>query len=171
LLTALAKQSPGELQICFLILTSHSDKTIGYAGISKAHELVRSEFADVKKLLEAVHSTSTTNLRSFLGQTPVHFAATTDHQNTVVYITALSTARFELDAQDLYGITPLMYAAGTNNPRAVTALLEAGADINRRDKYKNWTFLDYAISRTPPFPDNPNSGHQCIFPSFDHVHL
>jgi ankyrin repeat protein len=42
----------------------------------------------------------------------------------------------DVNAQDKYGWTPLMYAAGFNpNPEVIATLLKAGADIEARDKY------------------------------------
>ena len=49
------------------------------------------------------------------------------------------------NARDKDGLTPLMYAAGYNlNPHVVATLLNAGADINARDRYNDLTPLMYA---------------------------
>ena len=56
-------------------------------------------------------------------------------------------------AQDDRGITPLGVAVGFNRVKAVTALLEAHADVERTDRQGN-TPLHYAAGR-PPFHKGP----------------
>lgn len=46
-----------------------------------------------------------------------------------------------------YGITPLMWAARAGAVRAMTALLDAGADVNARDTNNRWTPLLHAIHK------------------------
>ncbi|KLU84872.1 hypothetical protein MAPG_03906 [Magnaporthiopsis poae ATCC 64411] len=127
------------------LLTSLANRNPGYGGMTKAHELVQKESTSINELLEAVNSSAGTALTNFLGQTPLHFAASTEHNSTRVYIKALVAAGLDIDSGDIRGITPLMYAAGTNSTDAFVTLLEAGADVTRCDHSHNQTFLDYAL--------------------------
>ncbi|TFG58603.1 MAG: hypothetical protein E4H36_15220 [Spirochaetales bacterium] len=49
-------------------------------------------------------------------------------------ITILLKAGANMDHQDYYGATALMYAAGSSNPEVFTILLSAGADGTLKDK-------------------------------------
>jgi ankyrin repeat protein len=49
------------------------------------------------------------------------------------------------DEADEYGITPLMWAARAGALGAMTALIDAGADVNARDTHNRWTPLLHAI--------------------------
>ena len=63
-------------------------------------------------------------------------------------LSVLSTA--DANGEDIYGQTPLMYAAtGNEDPEVITALVNAGADVNATS-LAGWTPLMYAVR------DNPN---------------
>jgi len=79
---------------------------------------------------------------NFLGQTPLHLAVARPQ-----YVQTLLEARHDLNAQDKHGITPLMYAAAQNQTDVVISLINAGADIGRRDTLRKRSFLDYALAR------------------------
>ena len=65
-------------------------------------------------------------------------------------IQATINAGFEVNAQDQYGQTPLMYAAaGNTDPDAVSVLVNAGANVNTSTP-AGWTALMFAAR------DNPN---------------
>lgn len=65
-------------------------------------------------------------------------------------IQATINAGFNVNAQDQYGQTPLMYAAaGNTNPDAVSVLVNAGANVNASTP-AGWTALMFAAR------DNPN---------------
>ncbi len=65
-------------------------------------------------------------------------------------IQATINAGFNVNAQDQYGQTPLMYAAaGNTNPDAVSLLVNAGANVNASTP-AGWTALMFAAR------DNPN---------------
>ncbi len=54
------------------------------------------------------------------------------------------TSKVNTDAPDEDGVTPLMLAAKEGNDWVVRTLLQAGADVNARDK-DGWTALMYAV--------------------------
>ncbi|RKL38450.1 hypothetical protein BFJ72_g7261 [Fusarium proliferatum] len=77
--------------------------------------------------------------RNALGQTPLHLAISKPD-----YLRILINAKYDLDARDNYGITPLMYAAATNQEEAVMMLIEADSDLNATDFNWNRNFIYYA---------------------------
>ncbi|KAJ4050628.1 hypothetical protein NW758_004831 [Fusarium oxysporum] len=77
--------------------------------------------------------------RNAFGQTPLHLAISKSD-----YLRILIDAGYDLDARDNYGITPLMYAAATNQEEAVMMLIEADSDLNATDFKWNRNFMFYA---------------------------
>ena len=77
-----------------------------------------------------------------IGWTPLHFAAKNERGLDVLTILIAATAE-TTDQPDMGGTSPLMVAAASNNPKAVTALLKAGADPRRTDDTGR-NSLDYA---------------------------
>ncbi|SCO00523.1 uncharacterized protein FFB20_11240 [Fusarium fujikuroi] len=77
--------------------------------------------------------------RNALGQTTLHLAISKPD-----YLRILINAKCDLDARDNYGITPLMYAAATNQEEAVMMLIEADSDLNATDFNWNRNFIHYA---------------------------
>ncbi|KAG7000879.1 Lipase 3 [Fusarium oxysporum f. sp. conglutinans] len=77
--------------------------------------------------------------RNAFGQTPLHLAISKSD-----YLRILIDAGYDLDAGDNYGITPLMYAAATNQEEAVMMLIEADSDLNATDFKWNRNFMFYA---------------------------
>lgn len=128
------------------LLETLAKESPGYGGITPAHEIVLKKSFGVAKLLEAIRSNKGLPAKDFLGRTPLHFAASTNHGNTKNYIKTLLSTGQDIDAEDNHGITPLMYAAAMDSTAAVVALLEAGATITR-DHLRGRTFLEYAIAR------------------------
>jgi ankyrin repeat protein len=53
--------------------------------------------------------------------------------------------RHGVDERDDHGLTPLMWAAREGAVRAITALLDAGANVEARDARHEWTALQHAI--------------------------
>ena len=67
--------------------------------------------------------------------TPLMFAAAVDNPEVVQ---ALVAAGADLEARDVVGGTPLMFAAGSNaNPEVVQALLDTGADATAKNDAGN----------------------------------
>jgi ankyrin repeat protein len=80
--------------------------------------------------------------KDFLGQTPIHLATSNSS-----HLLTLASAGHKLDAEDNYGITPLMYAAVAKQEKSVIALLELGANPLLQDSLERQTFMDYAAIR------------------------
>ncbi|EGU72957.1 hypothetical protein FOXB_16545 [Fusarium oxysporum f. sp. conglutinans Fo5176] len=107
-------------------------------------------FAEMSPLHEAVLFDSLESVRKWtsrlkkdernaFGQTPLHLAISKSD-----YLRILIDAGYDLDAGDNYGITPLMYAAATNQEEAVMMLIEADSDLNATDFKWNRNFMFYA---------------------------
>ncbi|KAM5522492.1 hypothetical protein FOXYSP1_16383 [Fusarium oxysporum f. sp. phaseoli] len=107
-------------------------------------------FAEMSPLHEAVLFDSLESVRKWtsrlkkdernaFGQTPLHLAISKSD-----YLRILIDAGYDLDARDNYGITPLMYAAATNQEEAVMMLIEADSDLNATDFKWNRNFMFYA---------------------------
>nr|RBQ95911.1 hypothetical protein FVER53263_08453 [Fusarium verticillioides] len=107
-----------------------------FAEMSALHEAVLFESPDsVQKWILRFEK----DQRNALGQTPLHLATMSpDHLRILI------DAGYDLDARDNYGITPLMYAAATNQEEAVMMLIEAGSDLNATDFNWNRNFMYYA---------------------------
>lgn len=74
--------------------------------------------------------------------TPLHRAAAS---GSLEMIHALLKAGADVNARDIRGVTPLIFAVATDysSPRVIQALLQNGADVNARDKTGE-TALDWA---------------------------
>jgi ankyrin repeat protein len=108
----------------------------GFAEMSALHEAVLFESPDsVQKWILRFEK----DQRNALGQTPLHLATSSPN-----HLRILIDAGYDLDARDNYGITPLMYAAATNQEEAVIMLIEAGSDLNATDFNWNRNFMYYA---------------------------
>lgn len=109
----------------------------GFAGVTQLQEHILtgktlgSEFVNQKELLSAVN---------FLGQSPLHLAV--GKMDTVVKLVELG---HDLNALDIWGITPLMYAAATGFEDVTVHLLLVGANPGLQETRFNRTFLEYAI--------------------------
>lgn len=79
---------------------------------------------------------------NFLGQTPLHLAIT---QSSVV--SALLYAGHPLDDVDIFGLTPLMYAAGLGEINSAKQLISAGADLSIQGGRFQRDFIEYAFAR------------------------
>ena len=111
----------------------------GFAGTTPLHEAV---LLGSLELVNKWIPRSDKDERNFLGQTPIHLAISNSR-----YLRALINAGHDLDAVDNYGITPLMYAAATNQEECLRVLLEAGANPFIRDRRNERTFMQYAALR------------------------
>lgn len=53
----------------------------------------------------------------------------------------------KVDQREERGLTPLMWAARTDSIRAISVLIDAGADLNARDTFNHWTPLMHAVHK------------------------
>ncbi len=60
------------------------------------------------------------------------------------FLESLLARGLDPNARDMYGASPLMYAASEGQSDVVRLLLESGADPNLTDEYFGWTALMYA---------------------------
>lgn len=79
---------------------------------------------------------------NFLGQTPLHLAVV---QSSVVL--GLLEADHSVDAVDIFGLTPLMYAAGLGQTESAKRLISAGADVTTQGGRFQRDFIAYAFAR------------------------
>jgi ankyrin repeat protein len=108
----------------------------GFAGMTPLHEaILLGSLESVNKWIPC----SDKDERNFLGQTPIHLAISNSR-----HLRALINAGHDLNSVDNYGITPLMYAAATNQEECLRVLLEAGANPFIRDTRYQRTFMQYA---------------------------
>lgn len=78
---------------------------------------------------------SNINLKSGeLNTTPMHRAASNPQEITIEPLKYLIEKGADIDVQDIDGNTPLFVAYGTGNTEAVRVLINAGADINIKNK-------------------------------------
>jgi hypothetical protein len=94
----------------------------------------------VRKLIQQSHPLE--DNVNFLGQTPLHIAIRNPSR-----LKALLDAGHDINVRDKNGITPLMYAAATNRPIAVSILIRRGADLFMHDDLENFDFITYAAVR------------------------
>lgn len=73
---------------------------------------------------------------------PIFKAILNDRPKTLKELVKMGAS---LNDTDIYGRTPLMYAIIHKKQDMVETLINAGADMNIKDKKSNWTALDYAI--------------------------
>lgn len=78
--------------------------------------------------------------RNFLGQSALHHAILRPK-----HLRQLIPHYETVDLPDKWGITPLMYAATYDKVESVLLLLDAGADLSRRDELWRRNFLDFAL--------------------------
>ncbi|WKT50771.1 hypothetical protein QSH57_015741 [Fusarium oxysporum f. sp. vasinfectum] len=111
-------------------------RLLWFAEMSPLHEAVLFDSLDsVRKWTSRLKKDE----RNAFGQTPLHLAISKSD-----YLRILIDAGYDLDARDNYGITPLMYAAATNQEEAVMMLIEADSDLNATDFKWNRNFMFYA---------------------------
>jgi ankyrin repeat protein len=66
-------------------------------------------------------------------------------RNDLDAVRTLMAARHALDERDDNGLTPLMWAAREGAVAVLTALLDAGANVDARDARHEWTALQHAV--------------------------
>ncbi|KAF8852013.1 ankyrin [Acephala macrosclerotiorum] len=112
-----------------------------FGGTAPLHQAIwHGSMKAVRKLIQKSHPLE--DNVNFLGQTPLHIAI---HRPS--RLKALLDAGHDINVRDKNGITPLMYAAATNRPIAVSILIRRGADLFVRDYLKNFDFIAYAAVR------------------------
>jgi ankyrin repeat protein len=77
-----------------------------------------------------LHYNADVSAKTLVGQTALHFAASTSHSARIIQI--LVKAGADTEARDRHGMTALMLAASftTDRPRLVKTLIQNGSDIN-----------------------------------------
>ena len=73
----------------------------------------------------------------------VHIAAINNQEHALKLL--INTYGMNIDETDMYGATSLHNAASSNNIAAIILLLDNGAYINARERYNNFTPLQWAI--------------------------
>ncbi|KAF4822461.1 Ankyrin repeat, PH and SEC7 domain containing protein secG [Colletotrichum siamense] len=111
----------------------------GFAGMTPLHEAVLfGSPQSVKTWIER----SKKDEKNFLGQTPLHLAV-----YKAEHLTALLESGHNVNAVDNYGITPLMYAAATDQEDALFILINAHANLKAVDSRYQRNFFGYAVAR------------------------
>ena len=96
------------------------------------------------QIIDAVEKGANVNIRGGMGLTPLMAASANNNSNPEA-ITALIMAGALINAQDLDGSTPLIFAAKySTNPEVVKALHDLGADPNVKDNSGKMA-IDYMI--------------------------
>lgn len=112
----------------------------GFAGMTPLHEAVLfGPPEDVQRWA----ARSEKNERNSLGQTPLHLAVSKPH-----HLQAILNAGHNPDAVDGHGMTPLMYAAASDEIDAARILIRAGADPFVQHSALHFTFTQFAITRS-----------------------
>ncbi|KAF4856237.1 Serine/threonine-protein kinase TNNI3K [Colletotrichum siamense] len=111
----------------------------GFAGMTPLHEAV---LFGPPQAVKTWIQRSKKDEKNFLGQTPLHLAV-----YKAEHLTTLLESGHDVNAVDRYGITPLMYAAATDQEEALYILINAHADLQAVDSRYHRTFFDYAIVR------------------------
>ncbi|MBL8491975.1 MAG: ankyrin repeat domain-containing protein [Rhodocyclaceae bacterium] len=105
-------------------MATFSADMVSESSFKAVHEAARTGTrADIEHLLKA--NPAQRDMRSPLGSTPLHLAATNSDTGP---LQALLAAGADPNARDGEGATPLHMAAYGTNARAAKLLLEAGAD-------------------------------------------
>ena len=121
-------------------------------GVSEASEYLQ-QIIDMKtrqqelELLKAQEAANLENAREEMSERQAWLASATvfdlAREATVGELTAAVIGGVDVSVRDVYGQTPLMYAAGSNTADVVQVLIDAGANVNAQSG-ANWTALMYA---------------------------
>ena len=114
-----------------------ADKRTGFGGLTPLHQAVLQRSVQTASSLVS-RPTAAANEKNFLGQTPLHLAAP-----SLELISILCESGHDVDAQDKWGATPLIYAGALGNTEAVQFLIAHGANISITDS-EGEGFLGYA---------------------------
>jgi Ankyrin repeats (3 copies) len=96
------------------------------------------------KIAELLDQGANINEKNQFGDTPLHTAVNLGLEDVVAQL--LSNSKILCDAVDDKERTPLYCAVKKGNLKMVNLLIDAGADVNRQDKYK-WSPLHEAVSQ------------------------
>lgn len=114
-----------------------ADKRTGFGGLTPLHQAVLQRSVQTAPSLVS-RPTAAANEKNFLGQTPLHLAAP-----SLELISILCESGHDVDAQDKWGATPLIYAGALGNTEAVQFLIAHGANVSITDS-EGEGFLGYA---------------------------
>ena len=111
----------------------------GFAGMTPLHEAI---LAHDTTSFERWLTRAQPDERNSLGQTPLHLAVSRPQ-----FLNALIRKGHDANAVDKHGITPLMYAAATNERDALSILIRSGADLSIVCSLNKRDFVAYALVR------------------------
>jgi len=109
--------------------------------------------AIIKKDPEAVNSTNKHNETPLLNVLDVGAGT----ENILEIVKFLIQNGADVNAEDKYGFTPLMYAASQYNPAVVKLLLDNNADVNAQNKDKKTPLMKLLRASTNRFENTTNS--------------
>lgn len=114
-----------------------ADERTGFGGLTPLHQAVLQR--SVQTVVSLVsRPTAAANEKNLLGQTPIHLATP-----SLELISLLYEGGHDIDAQDKWGATPLIYAGALGNTEAVQFFISHGANISITDN-EGTSFLVYA---------------------------
>ncbi|KAG9254348.1 uncharacterized protein F5Z01DRAFT_723527 [Emericellopsis atlantica] len=110
-----------------------------FAGMTPLHEAILDrDTAAFERWLNRAKP----DQQNSLGQTPIHIAVSAPQ-----FLNALIERGHDVNSVDRHGITPLMYAAATNQLDALAILIRSDADLFTECNLNQRTFLHYAMAR------------------------
>ena len=129
-------------------------QTVGTCDNEGAQPLHLAAFAgNVRATHVLINYEANPNAQTKLGKTPAHKAIYADENHNAIEILELLNAnKGNLDAQDVYGYTPLHLAALNENPEIFSALVNQGADFQVKDEKEKTPIMlvQEAMQKMPP---------------------
>jgi len=98
-------------------------------------DLFEAPLRDIIDFCTLFPNLSKVNAKNRYEQTPLHLVAQTNEVHTKAAIESLLSARADIAARNVLGITPITNAAEVSSFAAIETLLEHRADVNSRDSY------------------------------------